>query len=230
MNTFGAKRVKPIIVIPNGNEANGNDDNGFHAQVYAPPPPVHELVQAQIPAQRRKDERRRREDERKRIDDERQRARDVQRRGLAQPVQPVQPVQIEPVNNVTYDNMTPNDRAEMFWKLIDDLKWHNQSDGAINLRQTQNTIGKWSRTQSRVFGEKYNECYDELNMILDVDGMFVRNGIDTIYDQAKTISHAIALGKDQYGTLRDDLAIYQFLVDAGECQSLDAMLPNDMRH
>jgi hypothetical protein len=64
--------------------------------------------------------------------------------------------------------------------------------------------------------------------ILEDDGMFERNDADSPVARAKVVSHAIAMGRDQYMTLSDDLAFFQFFIESGECQSLDALLPEEL--
>ncbi|QYB17420.1 coiled coils domain protein [Pacmanvirus S19] len=135
--------------------------------------------------------------------------------------------QVENLQEV-YDNMTAAERDNQFWNMISRFQWRNSSDGHINARTIQNMINGYTPIQKYTFKQQYSEFYDMMSNKLGADGMFERNGIRAFNEQAKIISHAIAMGKDQFYTLLDDPAFFQFFIEMGECQSLDTMLPHDM--
>lgn len=128
------------------------------------------------------------------------------------------------------NNMSEYEKTEMFWNLIQAFQWRNASDGAVNARAIQNTVNQYSPLQRKLFTDMYNHHYDAMKVRLEADGMFERNEVRTLQDQAKVISHAIAMGMDQFNTLFADPEFYQFFIESGECQSLDMLLPADMQH
>ena len=115
-------------------------------------------------------------------------------------------------------------------------RWWHSSDGA--------TLGKvtlmprvcviwlmgYPLMDRRIFKEKYKEFYLMMQEVLINDGMFERNAVNTSADKAKIISHTIAMGNEVFMTMFADMAFLQFLIEAGECQSLDAYLPNDIQY
>lgn len=121
------------------------------------------------------------------------------------------------------------DSVESFWKMIASFNWCNLSDGRVNIRLIQNTIRVWHNRQRELFMEKYRHYFVMMKTRLEMDDMFARNNIDSAFEQARIISHSIAMGKDQFYTLFDDPAFFQFFIETGECQSLDVILPIEMR-
>lgn len=220
-NMFAGKRCRPIIIIPDLDDQ--PRDLNPPRQV-APPAARHvnranrevELIAA--PA-----------------DDV-----DIPVRARAVPYAAVQPVEaiqqrpaapLRPEHQVEHlNNMSEYEKTEMFWNLIQAFQWRNASDGAVNARTIQNTINQYSPLQRKLFADTYNQHYEAMKGRLEADGMFERNGVRTLQDQAKVISHAIAMGMDQFNTLFADPEFYQFFIDSGECQSLDMLLPADMQH
>jgi flagellar biosynthesis GTPase FlhF len=138
--------------------------------------------------------------------------------------------QVDPVRvQALYDELTPQARSDTFWELIGTLQWHNFTDGGMNKTTVNNVIGKFAPLHRRLFKEFYDQNFKILKDILLADDMFDRNGIIGMQAQSKIISHIIALGRDQFRTLSEDLVILQFIIEAGECQSLDSMLPEDLK-
>ncbi|SIP85771.1 Hypothetical protein PACV_54 [Pacmanvirus A23] len=129
---------------------------------------------------------------------------------------------------IVYDNMNAGERDNQFWNMISRFQWRNLSDGHNVARTIQNMINGYTPIQKYIFKQQYSDFYDMMSIKLEADGMFERNGIRTFPERAKIISHAIAMGKDQFYTLLDDPAFFQFFIEMGECQSLDVILPPDM--
>jgi hypothetical protein len=201
MDIFGGKRAKPIIVIP------GAEAVEYQPREHVPKPAPQPVARARRPNAIEQ---------------------------LAEAVRPARPApQPEPVAAVVedhrrYEELTGGVRDEMFWELIASLQWRNQSDGYVNAHAVRTTIRNFNRLQTRVFKDRYDHYYTQMENILEDDGMFERNDADSPVARAKVVSHAIAMGRDQYMTLSDDLAFFQFFIEAGECQSLDALLPEEL--
>lgn len=126
-------------------------------------------------------------------------------------------------------DLTATRRMEIFWELIAGLGWRNMSEGAMMRRTVDPYFARFERDHWAIFGEFYKRHYDVLFERLTADGMFGRNAVNDPHSQAQMTSHAIALGRDQYNTLLTDLELYQFLITAGECQSLNNCLPANMQ-
>lgn len=126
--------------------------------------------------------------------------------------------------------MNEVEKTECFWKMITQFEWRNRSDGIINARTIQNIMARQTPLQRDLFKEMYNRHFDMMRERLELDDMFERNGINRLDDRAKVVSHAIAMGQEQFNTLLDDPAFFQFFIETGECQSLDCHLPADMQH
>ena len=127
-----------------------------------------------------------------------------------------------------FSQMRPAVITDVFWTIIESIHWRNMSDGGINARATLAIINKLTELDRRIFKVKYTEFYNMMKNRLDIDDMFTRNGIITQFEIAKIVSHVIALGRDIFTTLFEDLAFFQFLIETGECQSFDSCLPNDL--
>ena len=203
MNMFGGKRAKPIIVLPN-----------VEAVDYQPRPQAHvpERIVRPEPIARRRNA----------IAE------------LADAIHPAAPVPavVAPIveDPRQYNALSAGERDEIFWGLITSFQWRNQSDGYINAGVIRGQVRGFNQLQTRVFKDRYDHYYNQMENTLEADGMFERNGVDSAVDRAKVISHAIAMGRDQYVTLMDDPAFFQFFIEAGECQSLDALLPETLGH
>lgn len=128
-----------------------------------------------------------------------------------------------------FEALDPGARRVKFWELIRKLNWHNASDGAIPRNAVTNMFNGCSALDMLTFKTEYGNIYNGAVDFLSADGMFDRNGADTHNARAKIVSHTIALGEDQYTTLIGDPAFLQFLIEAGECQSLNDMLPENIR-
>lgn len=203
MDMFGGKRAKPIIVLPNA-----------EAVDYQPQPQPH------VPERNVQPEPRAR--------------RYNAIAELADAIRPA-PVAVAPAPVVVedprqYNALSAGERDEIFWGLITSFQWRNQSDGYVNAGVIRGVIRNFNQLQTRVFKDRYDHYYNQMENILEADEMFERNGVDSAVDRARVISHAIAMGKDQYTTLMDDPAFFQFFIEAGECQSLDALLPETLNH
>lgn len=129
-----------------------------------------------------------------------------------------------PVADIPVDDNA--DAQEAFWGIIARLQWRNRSDGVMTARHVQNVVGILPPARKNLFRAHYKYMYDRLNRVLELDGTVERNNGDA----STIISHVIALGRDQYNTLSDDMELLQFLIITGECQSLDDMLPNDVKY
>lgn len=220
INIFGGKRAEPIIVIP---DEEIPDERNFRAPVQNVPKERAEHVIREEPEPRSPPARR--EPRVGRVDRLRQLRDEID----AEPVRAA-PVAAAVVPLVDYAAMTPTEKTEEFWKIINGLQWKNTSDGYINAARIRNTFSQFSRDKLFLFTEKYNELFELMTNRLELDGMFERNEVHSLVDRAKIVSHAIAMGRDQYQTLFDDLPIYQFLIESGECQSLDVLLPEELQH
>lgn len=138
------------------------------------------------------------------------------------PIAPVMPID-EP-----YDEADEFLSTEIFWKIIATFDWSNTSNGHPNVNDVVNKVNKLQPNMKKLFTNHYQQKYQMLHDKLAHDGMFERTGLRTRQDQAKVVSHAIALGHDQFETLFDDFEIFQFLIEANECLSLNAILPMDI--
>lgn len=116
-----------------------------------------------------------------------------------------------------------------FWTIIDSFTWRNKSDGAIDKRFIEKYFSKLSKQKYDSFREHYKHFYNQMHDSLEKDRVFTRNNIKTSTDEARIISHAVALGRSQYDTLLDDHYIFQFLIENDECQSFDSCLPDDIQ-
>jgi hypothetical protein len=202
MDMFGGKRAKPIIVLPDA-----------EAVDYQPQPQAH------VPERNVQPEPRAR----------RQNA----IAALAEAIRPEAPVIVAPVvveDPRQYNTLSAGERDEIFWGLITSFQWRNQSDGYINAGVIRGVVRGFNQLQTRVFKDRYDHYYNQMENILEADEMFERNEVNSAVDRAKVVSHAIAMGRDQYMTLMDDPAFFQFFIEAGECQSLDAILPETLKH
>lgn len=128
-----------------------------------------------------------------------------------------------------YNMMSQDARERSFWATIAKLNWRNASDGHIGAAAVGAVFNTLPAIDIKVFKEQYTHLFEQTRMILEADGMFARNRLETMSAQAKIVSHAIAMGADQYRTLTADPEIFQFFVDSGECQSLNEVLPAELR-
>jgi hypothetical protein len=128
-----------------------------------------------------------------------------------------------------FKNMAQERKVEIFWDVITRLNWRNASEGFVAPATVQGVIDGLADAAKRAFHEIYTLYCDTLMGILNADGMFARNRVNGYTDRVKIVSHVVGLGKDTYETLSADLAFLQILVEMGECQSLDAALPEDVR-
>jgi hypothetical protein len=128
-----------------------------------------------------------------------------------------------------FEARDPGARRVKFWEIIGRLQWHNASDGAIPRGNVDAVFRGLSAVDALTFKTEYENIFNGAMDFLNADGMFDRNGANGHADRAKIVSHIIALGEDQYTTLVGDPAILQFLVEAGECQSLNALLPDNIK-
>jgi hypothetical protein len=125
--------------------------------------------------------------------------------------------------------MDPGTRRMKFWQTINRFQWHNLSDGAIDAATVTAPLNNLNAADRLAFKLEYENVFNGAIEFLRADGMFERNGAASHAEQARIVSHIIALGEDQYTTLIGDPAFLQFLVEAGECQSLNALLPENIR-
>jgi hypothetical protein len=114
----------------------------------------------------------------------------------------------------------------LFWDIVKSLNWHNYSDGAISADSVGRVFRNLTPASLDNFQIGYANSYRNLDRILTADGMFDRN-ITAV--RSTVISHVIALGENQYNVLSTDLDLLQFLVEVGECQSLNDKIPQVYR-
>jgi hypothetical protein len=122
-------------------------------------------------------------------------------------------------NEKPYVELNELEKDNMFWTAIDAFAW------PAHRHNVERTINTWGPVKRQVFKESYAACYEMMSARLTADGMFNRNGIVALSEQAKIISHVIASGRDQYTTLINDLEFLQFIILDGNCVSFDAVLP-----
>lgn len=202
MNVLGGKPALPIIVIPDANEL-----AEVEVKPVAPPLANAQAVRIQPTANERP----------------------VRMQRVVAPVLGAdRAVNNRMVNDraegPNYDTLTEAQKDSVFWETVASF----QRNGNLDPGTVRAKLAGLSKTYYRIFGEKYKAYYDVLMLTLTADGMFERNRIAE-YDQPKVISHAIALGKEQYHTLSTDMEFYQVIVEIGEYQSLDALLPADLK-
>jgi hypothetical protein len=118
---------------------------------------------------------------------------------------------------------------QQFWDIVHGFEWKNTSDGMVNGRNVETAIDRLSVMQTQQFKEIYWKLYNELDTNIKADGLFERYKIVSFNEQAKIVSHTIAMGMDVYLTLSNDMELLQFLVEAAECQSLHERLPATIR-
>jgi hypothetical protein len=150
----------------------------------------------------------------------------------AVPVAPVVPARQDldnPAVKADVDGIDPGTRRVMFWAVIARLNWHNASDGAMPAGPVGALFNGLSARDALIFKREYENMFNGAIEFLRADGMFDRNGAVEYRAQAKIVSHIIALGEDQYTTLISDPMILQFLIEAGECQSLNDLLPENIK-
>lgn len=135
-----------------------------------------------------------------------------------------------PVDDINPGEMSPGECTDKFWELIAKFAWQNASDQNMNHRTIQQTFARFTGGEKEVFLAKYNTLYEEMHARLTADGVFARRGMDGISDQARVVSHFIAMGRDVYSNLIETREFCEFLIDNGDCQSLDEMLPFEYQH
>lgn len=114
----------------------------------------------------------------------------------------------------------PRDHDTSFWESIRDLQWRNKSDGPADMYAVNKLIRLWKTTGYPIVAI-YHQYYD--NMLESV----IKRGLvasDDFEKQSLVVSHAIGLGRDQYNTLLCEDALFEFLIEADECQDLDSLL------
>jgi hypothetical protein len=111
---------------------------------------------------------------------------------------------------------------EVFWTTITGMNWKNKGE-----RRMTNIPALNGNTRT-IFRAVYKTIYKTTLEMLEADGMFGRNNISP-QDKHVIVSHIIGLGRDPHSTLMSDMEFLQILVTSDECQSLDALLPGDIR-
>jgi hypothetical protein len=122
--------------------------------------------------------------------------------------------------------------TDHFWNIIARLGWKGAGMGHIkeaDCRAIKQIIEKMSGVEKIAFRNKYIELFQNMRGRLTADGMFERNGIRSLSDQAKVVSHVIALGKETYGNLYADLEFLQILIEGQDCQNFNVVLPEEWR-
>jgi hypothetical protein len=102
------------------------------------------------------------------------------------------------------------------------MNWKNKGE-----RRMTNIPALNGNTRT-IFRAVYKTIYKTTLEMLEADGMFGRNNISP-QDKHVIVSHIIGLGRDPHSTLMSDMEFLQILVTSDECQSLDALLPGDIR-
>lgn len=111
---------------------------------------------------------------------------------------------------------------EVFWATIAKMNWKNKGE-----RQMTSVPALNGNTRT-IFRAVYKTLYQSTLEMLEADGMFGRNDISP-QNKHIIVSHIIGLGKETHSTLMLDMEFLQILVVTDECQSLDALLPGDIR-
>lgn len=144
------------------------------------------------------------------------------------PDHPMIVAEMAPVHAEELAAIPRHQQEDQFWAIIADLNWQHAIDQIMPSGPVRAAIGRLTPLRRQLFKEVYARMFADLWQIMRGDGIFDRNGIVPGRDQAKIISHMIAMGGDQYHTIRTDMAILQFFIDGGYCQSLNDLLPADI--
>lgn len=116
-------------------------------------------------------------------------------------------------------NSPPRGQPAAFWDIIARFGWSNATDGApINhaaFARVKNAI------DMDAFLAEYDEHFARFDLRLEESGLYDRCDIVSFPQKACVVSHAIALGKDTFEALYNDLEIFQYLILGGDCRSFD---------
>ena len=123
-----------------------------------------------------------------------------------------------------------SERVAQFWIMLMQLEWRNSSDERMTAGRVNRFIRGLTPDQRDIFADRYAAIYDELLLHLTASRMSQRKNITADGDRAKIVSHFIAMGRDVYETIKESSDLCEYFIDAGECQSLDNLLPYDMQH
>lgn len=121
-----------------------------------------------------------------------------------------------------FDALSLEERDAKFWELIAELHWQHHSNGIMYGAHIVAKFRNWSDLNKKIFSEiytsKYIETKNKLNVFLTEMNQFQPGDID------KIVSHTIALGKDVWNNLTNDIEILTYLVQTNECQNLHDMV------
>lgn len=120
---------------------------------------------------------------------------------------------------VKFEDMSDADKEAKFWEDVQEVKTRGCG-----------YVAKMGEAQAEYFKSAYLRYYDNMYERLVDDGMFERNGIVSLVEQARAVSHSIGSGRDIYQTLFGDMELYQFLILDSSCEDFESRLPVDMQH
>jgi hypothetical protein len=123
---------------------------------------------------------------------------------------------------------TEEDKQKFFWDTIRKLEWKYASDGIVNGAAVKSVFTHMPLHMKAIFRDVYSAKVILMMRAVENDGLFPRNGVNLLEDKIKIVSHIIAMGQDQYNSI--DMELLQYFVQQGECQSLDARLPDDLKY
>lgn len=121
-------------------------------------------------------------------------------------------------------DMNPEAQMTKFWDLVKKLEWQYMSDKRINEKIISTIFASFTDAEHNLFREKYETLYKELYFILITDEIFAR-----CEDKAAVVSHIIAMGSDTYFSILKCPDLCYWIIEAEEYQSLNDMVPDDMR-
>lgn len=136
------------------------------------------------------------------------------------------------VKNSIFDDKTFDDSAqeEIFWNMINDLRWMNKSDGVVQPDDVKKVMLKWQPFQLRIFKTKYSYYFHTMyKHLINVQIIDDKNEIDLSTEITKNISHIIALGYRTWMVVYIDPSFYYFFIENNECQSLNDLLPEQIQ-
>lgn len=128
------------------------------------------------------------------------------------------------VNEYEIADALPGNSTGLFWNVVKSFHWHNASDGDISADTIAGVFARLAPEQRKAFKHEYAAEYGRIRNILRADGILERNNMRTFAEEARVISHVIALGYDQCITISMDMEILQFLIESGDCMSLNERL------
>lgn len=126
---------------------------------------------------------------------------------------PSPPIEKIPLN-------TPAEKTDFFWNRVADVGWQN--GGGQQNRVPKSFFGR-NVDEIAALTEIYSQVFDAAYNIIAADGLFGRYKMSR-YDEARLVSHIIALGRDSYENLIGEMSLVDYLWASGDCQSFDEQL------